>query len=83
MAHTVLASAKWPVPAIQSQSALRAPDNSIAIGFGPHPTPGNWVPVDGSGPYTFVLTLYDTPLSNNPVFSEVELPQVLRTNCDG
>jgi hypothetical protein len=83
MSHTVLASQKWPVPAIQSQNALRAPDNTISIAFGPHPTPGNWLPVDGSGAYTFMLTLYDTPLANNPVFSEVELPQVLRTTCDG
>ncbi|MGD9913845.1 MAG: DUF1214 domain-containing protein [Rhizobiaceae bacterium] len=80
--QTVLASARWPAPAIQSQNVLRLADNTISVAFGPHPMPGNWLPVDGDGAYTFVLTLYDSPLSNNPVFSEVELPQVLRTGCE-
>ncbi|MGE0501472.1 MAG: DUF1214 domain-containing protein [Rhizobiaceae bacterium] len=71
-----------PAPAIQSQEVLRQPDNSFSIGFGPRAAPGNWVRVGGSGPFTLVLTLYDSPLASNPGFADVPLPQILRTGCN-
>jgi hypothetical protein len=69
-------------PAVQSHQIIRQPDNSFDIAFGPSPAPGNWVPLRGEGPMTFLLTLYDTPVALTSGVGEIELPQVLRVRCD-
>lgn len=69
-------------PSIHSQRLLRNTDGSFAVGVGPHATPGNWLPVSGEGLMFFVLTLYDTPVASNADIARMELPQVLRTDCD-
>ncbi|HWK65451.1 MAG TPA: DUF1214 domain-containing protein [Rhizobiaceae bacterium] len=71
------------LPAIHSQEILRQADNSFAIAFGPHPAAGNWVRVNGAGPMTFLLTLYDTPIETSTGIDGIVLPQVTRTVCDG
>ena len=43
---------------------------------------GNWLPLDGTGPMTLVLTLYDTPVASNENIGEIPLPQVLKVGCD-
>ncbi|MGI6851538.1 DUF1214 domain-containing protein [Mesorhizobium sp. 1B3] len=70
-------------PATHSQEILRRADNSFIIAFGPHPVAGNWIPIKGTGPMTFLLTLYDTPIETNTGIDGIELPQVTRTVCDG
>lgn len=70
-------------PATHSQEILRRADNSFAVAFGPHPAAGNWVPVKGVGPMTFLLTLYDTPIEASTGIGDIVLPQVTRTVCDG
>jgi hypothetical protein len=79
----VLDTGRARPPATHSQEILRQPDNSFLIAFGPHPLPGNWIRVTGSGPMTFLLTLYDTPVDAASGITGIELPQVLRTACDG
>jgi hypothetical protein len=73
---------KADVPAIQSRGILRQPDNSFVVGFGPHPVPGNWVRISGSGPMTLVLTLYDTPIEGDSGLVDLIFPRILRTSCD-
>lgn len=70
-------------PAIQSLAILRNADNSMLVEISPKATPGNWLAVDGDGPMTLVLTLYDTPVAGTIGAEDVEMPQVLRTGCDG
>jgi len=81
-ALTTLAVERKRRPAINSIGLLRAPDNSFALAIGPHATPGNWIGLTGTGPFTVVLTLYDTPVATNSGIDDVVLPQVLRTGCD-
>lgn len=68
--------------AVQSRQVLRRADNSFAVGVGPHPAPGNWVRIDGTGPLALVLTLYDTPVTGGAGLGAFELPQVLKSGCD-
>ncbi len=70
-------------PATQSLEILRNADNSFAVAIGPEAMPGNWLPVSGDGAMTLVLTLYDTPVAGTIGAEDVELPQVLRTGCNG
>lgn len=71
------------VPALHSYEMLRTADGAIRITIGPEPVPGNWLGTTGSGPMQLVLTLYDTPAATAARVFEIELPQVLRTACNG
>ena len=71
------------LPALQSISALREPDNSISIAVGRLASPGNWIPLSGSGPMSLVLTLYDTPATSSSGIAEIALPEIRKTMCDG
>jgi len=68
--------------AVHSQQILRRPDNSFAVAVGPHAAPGNWMRIDGDGPLSLVLTLYDTPITGASGLEVFELPQVLKAGCD-
>jgi len=68
--------------ALNSFQVLHQPDSSLAISVSGRPSPGNWLRVTGTGPMTFVLTLYDTPIASSTGVSDVELPQVLKAGCD-
>ncbi|MBO6719140.1 MAG: DUF1214 domain-containing protein [Rhizobiaceae bacterium] len=70
------------IPALHSQEMLRTVDGAISITASPHPAPGNWLGLSGSGPMQFVLTLYDTPAATSSRVFEISLPQVLRVGCD-
>lgn len=78
----VLDTGSAAAPATTSQEILRRPDNSFSIAFGPHPTAGNWIPIDGAGPMTFLLTLYDTPIEASSGIDAIALPKVLRAACN-
>lgn len=69
--------------ALSSQALLREADGSFLVVASPHPSPGNWLALDGQGAMRLVLTLYDTPVASNEDIAETELPQVLRIGCDG
>lgn len=71
------------MPALHSRSLLHTADGSVVIAVSRHPSPGNWLPVSGSGPMVLVLTLFDSPVSNGAGVVDMELPNVLRTGCDG
>jgi hypothetical protein len=67
---------------LHSRQILRLSDDSFVLNIGPNPSPGNWLPVDGSGSMALLMTLYDTPVASNSRVEQFELPQVLRIACD-
>jgi hypothetical protein len=78
----VLSNGHRRPPAFHAYQALRNVDNSLAISIGPHPVPGNWLPVGGRGAMSLVLSLYDTPVANRSGVADAKLPRIIRTGCD-
>jgi hypothetical protein len=68
--------------ALHSYQLLRRADNSVAIAADPHPAPGNWLALSGSGPMTLVLTLFDTPIASSTGASDILLPSIVKAGCD-
>lgn len=68
-------------PALHSLALLRGPDNRVTTTVSHHAAPGNWLAIDGSGPFTLVLTLYDTAITSSARIAEVELPEISREGC--
>jgi hypothetical protein len=68
--------------ALDSYEAIRHPDSSITITADRHPAPGNWLALSGSGPMSFVLILYDTTIATSTEIAGVELPQILKVDCN-
>jgi hypothetical protein len=85
--HVASAEAAGRAPtgraALSSHALLREADGSFLVVASPHPSPGNWLALEGQGAMRLVLTLYDTPVASNEDIAETELPQVTRIGCDG
>lgn len=69
-------------PDLHSLEVLRQPDNSIEIAVGAQPTPGNWLAVSGAGDMNLVLTLYDTPIASSTGLSDIEMPRIVKVQCN-
>ena len=67
--------------ALHSIGLLRLAGDSVLIAIGPHPEPGNWLPLSGTGAMAFVLTLYDTPIASSTGIANIEMPQILKVGC--
>jgi len=78
----VIVTGKPRPAALQSYEILRQPDNSAIISVSNNPSPGNWLPVQGTGTMYFVLTFYDTPIASSTGLSDVVLPQILKAGCN-
>ncbi|RIK87171.1 MAG: DUF1214 domain-containing protein [Hyphomicrobiales bacterium] len=81
--HRVITVEGGRAPALHSLALLRGPDNTVATTVSRHAAPGNWLAVAGSGPFSLVLTLYDTAITSSARIAEVELPGITREGCDG
>lgn len=68
--------------AIHSQEVLRLPGNVVSVTLSRHAAPGNWLATSGSGDMTVVLTLYDTQVAGGTVLTDLEMPQLIRQDCD-
>lgn len=68
--------------ALHSRALLREPDNTTVTHVSRHATPGNWLALAGSGPFSLVLTLFDTSITSNSRIAEVELPEIIREGCN-
>jgi hypothetical protein len=64
-----------------SREILREPDGSMTIIVSPEVHPGNWLPIFGSGRFSLVLRLYDTPLTTATAFVDLTLPRIVRRDC--
>jgi len=82
-ANAVIAIEDGRARALHSQALLRQPDNPAVITVSNHPAPGNWLALTGAGPFSLVLTLYDTAIASSSRIAEVELPRIVREGCDG
>jgi len=81
--HAVIGIEGGRSPALHSLALLRRPDDTVAVAVSGHPAPGNWLALDGAGPFSLVLTLYDTAIASSARIAEVELPRIVREGCDG
>jgi hypothetical protein len=68
--------------ALQSTAVLHDADDSVVVTMSPHPTPGNWLPLSGTGHVMLVLALYDTPIASSTEISRVVLPRISRLGCE-
>ncbi|WP_269932224.1 DUF1214 domain-containing protein [Aminobacter sp. HY435] len=69
-------------PALHSLEVLRQPDNTIEIAVGAQAVPGNWLAVSGVGEMNLVLTLYDTPIASSTGLSDIQMPRIVRGQCN-
>ena len=63
-----------------SREILRREDGSFTIAIAADATPGNWLPVTGTGRLRLTLRLYDTPLTSSGIGAAV-LPAIERRDC--
>lgn len=69
-------------PAWLVSSALMRDDaNEAVVEIAARARPGNWLALEGSGPFVLALTLYDTPASTAGGATEVSMPAIERTGC--
>ena len=65
---------------MRSNGIARANNGSIVINVGTRLQPLNWLELTGTGPFSLVLTLYDTAVFSG--FSDDEsMPAILREDC--
>ncbi|MBC2884728.1 DUF1214 domain-containing protein [Ochrobactrum sp. CM-21-5] len=65
--------------ALHSRSLLYDDDGSISITIGPDASPKNWLPVQGSGNFVLVMTLYNTPAASSSGLSDLVMPRIIPT----
>ncbi|MBB6466891.1 hypothetical protein HNQ96_002767 [Aminobacter lissarensis] len=81
-AHIALKSGIRRDASLHSLEVLRQPDNSISVSVGTRPEPGNWLAVAGVGAMNLVLTFYDTPIASSTGLSGIEMPRIVRVQCN-
>lgn len=81
-AHLALKSGIRRDATLHSLEVLRQPDNSISVSVGTRPEPGNWLAVGGVGAMNLVLTFYDTPIASSTGLSGIEMPRIVRVQCN-
>jgi len=72
--------------ALHSREILRGENGSFSITVSPKAQPGNWLPVEGSGPFVLVMTFYDTPVASSSGLSDLVMPKAMRVeeaSCRG
>lgn len=66
--------------AMRSTGLVRGHDGSIDIAVGTRLSAGNWLELTGSGPFSLVLTLYDTAAFSG-FSSDAAMPGIIRGRC--
>lgn len=64
-----------------SASIARANDGSVQLFIGKTLSPLNWLETTGDGPFSLVLTLYDSTLFSGISSNRTTLPSVTRVGC--
>jgi hypothetical protein len=67
--------------AIHSRDIARPQDGAIRVHVGTRLVPGNWLELTGQGPFSLVLTLYDTVASTGFGTDLEVMPTVVREGC--
>ncbi|WP_137151361.1 DUF1214 domain-containing protein [Devosia sp. FKR38] len=67
-------------PVLRSSGLARPNDGAIAITIGKHLAAGNWLELSGDGPFSLVLSLYDTATFSG-FSSDSSMPAITRESC--
>lgn len=65
-----------------SNTLFRNADGRFALEVGPRMANGNWLQVNGRGPYQLVLRLYDSPITSTRGIVDPEMPSLERRDCN-
>lgn len=69
-------------PGFHSDRISRANDGSMQLYFSRSLSPINWLELTGDGPFSLVLTLYDTVIFSSVGTSEsTTMPSIIRESC--
>ena len=66
---------------LHSRGLLHAQDGTFDIGVSPIPVPGNWLYTGPDGPFSLVLTLYDTTIASDIGLTKLTMPEVRFGGC--
>lgn len=66
---------------VESDRLARAEDGSIELHVGKRLSPRNWLEITGDGPFSLVLTLYDTASLTGTGTEGASLPTIIREDC--
>lgn len=64
-----------------SLDLLYRADSSFEITLSAKPSPGNWLPVRGTGSFRLIMRLYDTPIRNSAQLVRLHMPRILKGDC--
>jgi hypothetical protein len=67
--------------AFNSTRLARNTDGSLELYVGKAISPRNWLEITGDGPFSLVLTLYDSSSFSGVGSAEAELPAIIRETC--
>jgi hypothetical protein len=74
-----------PVPLdrlyLDSTQILRKPDGSFDITASPTPSPGNWLPTGNGRGLSFILRLYDAPITTGSSLAGLTMPSISEVSC--
>lgn len=68
-------------PGFHSQRIARANDGSVQLYVSKTLSPYNWLELAGTGPFSLVLTLYDTAFFSGVSSGPATLPAIIRERC--
>lgn len=68
-------------PGYHSTRISRANDGSMQLHIGKQLRPLNWLETAGDGPFSLILSLYDTVLFTGVGSNESALPSIIREGC--
>ncbi len=68
-------------PGFHSARVARANDGSLQLYVSKRLSPLNWLEITGDGPFSLVLSLYDTVFFSGVGSNETSLPSIIREGC--
>ncbi|MEO5806021.1 DUF1214 domain-containing protein [Devosia sp.] len=66
---------------IRSTAIARSNDGAIVLYVGKRLAPLNWLELTGNGPFSLVLTLYDTVVSSGISSAQTTMPAIIKEEC--
>ncbi|MEL6946796.1 MAG: DUF1214 domain-containing protein [Pseudomonadota bacterium] len=64
-----------------SRNLLRQDNGRVDITIGPDMASGNWIALDGRGPFSLILRLYDTQITTSRSLLAPTMPKIERGAC--
>lgn len=66
---------------ITSADTIWSENEELSIAISRAAQPGNWLQVGGSGTFSLVLRIYDTPLTSGALDAAIKTPAIVRETC--